>query len=212
MSPEPSVWMPKGDPPPRGWPVLVFLHGCGGTGNEHAPHAIAATEFGLAGITLPGPIRALGSGYAWPADGFRTTHEYLRDTLARCQGRLQFNPSQRLLCGFSQGATHVIGLLSTEPAEYAAGIALSPGEGPPIPDPDRTQPGRAALYVAHGAREFPVFRKKAKRCEMAWRRAGWPILLETHSGSHHMPYDWATRFPRIIRWFTEQDRLRQAVL
>jgi hypothetical protein len=98
----------------------------------------------------------------------------------------------------------VIGLLAQRPESYPGGIALSPGEGPPIPNPDRTAARALALYVAYGAREFPAFRKKARRCAGAWHRAGWPCLLEAHAGGHQMPPDWDARFPRIMQWLVER--------
>jgi predicted esterase len=204
MIAETSIRQPRGEPPNGGWPVLVFLHGCGGTGSEHTPHAIAATALGLAAVAIPGPIVAPGGGLAWPADGFETTHAYLQRELTRCVGQFRLDRSRPLLCGFSQGATHVVGLLATNPDAYAGGIALSPGEGPPIPAPDRLRSVRPPLYVAYGAREFPAFRKMARRCADVWRRAGYPTRLETHAGSHHMPLDWETRLPQIMRWLGAQ--------
>jgi predicted esterase len=204
MFAETAIWQPRCDPPIGGWPVLLFLHGCGGTGREHTPHARAATAQGLAAVAIPGPVAALGGGLAWPADGFETTHAYLQRALTGCGGQLPLNRARPLLCGFSQGATHVVGLLATHPDGYAGGIALSPGEGPPIPAPNQTRSAQPPLCVTYGARDFPAFRKKARRCSRAWRRAGWPCLLEAHAGSHQMPQDWGERFPRMLRWLGER--------
>jgi predicted esterase len=193
------AWFPAIDPPTDGWPVLFFLHGCGGTGDEHAPHAGLAAHLGLAAFTVPGPVALRGSGRAWPADGFGATYDCLWDALARWDAQVanKLDRSQVLLCGFSQGATHVIGLLAQMPTSFAGGIALSPGEGPPVSEPDPRGP---ALYVAYGVREYPAFRKKARRCAEAWRQARWPCLLETHAGGHQMPPDWDNRLPRILQW------------
>ncbi len=194
------LWLPRGEPPSRGWPVLLFLHGCGGDGGEHARHAAAAAARGLAAAAPPGPVGALGGGRAWPAVGFGATHEYLRQMLDLCGARARVDRSRTFLCGLSQGATHVVGLLATRPEEYSGGMALSPGDGPAIPEPAGSACGAPALYVGYGAREYPAFRKKARRCAGLWRRAGWPWRLEAHAGGHHMPADWDARFPDIAAW------------
>jgi predicted esterase len=104
------------------------------------------------------------------------------------------------LCGFSQGATHAIGLLLSRPEQYRGALALSPGEGPAIPVARNSAVRARPLYVAYGRKEYRVFRKKAQRCAALWQHAKWPCLLESHPGSHHFPGDWVSRFPRLVAW------------
>jgi predicted esterase len=191
---------PKGNPPPKGWPVFVFLHGCGEYGGAYAVHAEAAAERGFVGIAPSGPVATRSGGRAWPADGFAATDEYLREILAHCERREEMDRSRVFLCGFSQGATHAVGLLVSRPEAYRGALALSPGEGPPIPAALKSPFCPRPLCVVYGRKEYRVFRKKAQRCAALWRRAKWPCLLETHPGAHHFPVDWDGRFTGIVRW------------
>jgi predicted esterase len=194
------VRTPKGDRPPKGWPVLLFLHGAGDYGGAHAVHAESAAEHGFFAIAPSGPFSTRRAGRAWPAHGFAVTDQYLQEILARWEEREQMDRTRVFLCGFSQGATHAIGLLLSRPEEYRGALALSPGEGPAIPTTLKSACRPRPLYVIYGRKEFRVFRKKAQRCAALWQRAKWPCLLETHPGSHHFPGDWDSRFPRLVGW------------
>jgi hypothetical protein len=94
------VWLPRTGRPARGWPALLFQHGCGGTGDEHAPHAALAARLGLAGIIVPGPIALRGGENAWPADGFQTTHDYLQGALALGPGLVDIDRSKVCYAAF----------------------------------------------------------------------------------------------------------------
>jgi predicted esterase len=180
--------------------VLLFLHGCGEYGGAYVDIARAATEHGFAGIAPTGPVATRGGGRAWPADSFTATHEYLRETLARCEMREEIDCTRVFLSGFSQGATHAVGLLASMPEEYQGALAMSPGEGPPIPTVVNSALCPRPLYVAYGQKEYRVFRKKAQRCSALWRRAKWPCLLDSHPGWHQFPSDWDRRFPKVMQW------------
>jgi len=152
------VRVPRGDPPAQGQPVILFLHGCGECGEAYLDHAEVAAEHGYAGIAVSGPLGMPGRRHAWPGDGFETTHRHLQEMLAQCDARNQLDRSRILLCGFSQGATHAVGLLASKPEEYQGALAFSPGEGPAIP----AMPSSASSPRAHP----PVVRKSNQRSEL----------------------------------------------
>jgi predicted esterase len=201
----PCVRIPPGNAPTSGWPLFLFLHGVGECGAAYRTHVEAATKQGFAGIAPSGPTVTSGGGRAWPRD-LDATNAYLREILA-IYAREDVNRASVFLCGFSQGATHAIGLLLSRPEEYLGAIVLSPGEGPPIPvalsSVDRSRP----LYVTCGTREYRAFRKKTQRVAALCRRKRWPCWLETHPGGHHFPCDWDNRFPRVVRWLQSPEPL-----
>lgn len=193
------VQVPQGNPPPGGWPVLVFLHGCGEHGGAYAADAAVAAENGFAGVAPSGPVAVSHTGRAWPGD-LGLTDDHLQDVLRRCEGGPRLDRGRVFLCGFSQGATHAYGLLAARPDHYRGAIVLSPGEGPVPPPPTTAADGPRPLYVSHGVNEFRAFRQRAKKWAAAWRRTRCPCLLEPHPGGHHLPADWGSRFPRVLGW------------
>ncbi len=193
------VRVPVGSPPPSGWPVLVFLHGCGERPASYAVHAALAAACDLAGIAPPGPAATSHAGRSWPGE-LSVTGDCVQSALDRCERDHLVDRGRVYLCGFSQGATHAYGLLAARPDLYRGAIVLSPGEGPPPPALVRTVGPPRSLYVAHGQQEYRVFRKRAQKYAALWRRAGWPCWLEPHPGGHHFPVDWHARLPRILEW------------
>lgn len=190
----------KGTRPSNGWPVFLFLHGFGDFGGSYVAQTEAAAKKGYMGIAPSGPVVIREGRHGWPADNFAVTHEYLQVILNRQQETESIDRSRVFLCGFSQGATHAVGLLVSWPEEYHGAVALSPGDGPPIPLAMKSTPCPRPLCVVYGQKEYRVFRKRAQRIAAMWRRAKWPCLLETHSGSHHFPENWDSRFVGIVQW------------
>jgi predicted esterase len=202
------VWaqVPPGNPPVGGWPVLLFLHGAGGTAGAYAVYAAATAAHGFAGIAVSGPVETAGPGCTWPASDVKDTHEFLQNALACPACPVGLNRNRLFLCGFSQGATHAFGLLASQLPTYAGAIVLSPGEGPSAPAPAKLATNPRPLYVAFGQQEHRPFRKRAQSYAVLWRRRGWPLWLDPHPGSHHFPADWDSRLPRILGWFKEFQR------
>jgi predicted esterase len=206
-------WVRIPDEPssPQGWPVLLFLHGCGERGSSYVVHAQAAANHGFAGIAVSGPLPTRNGGYSWPG-GLAATHDHLEALLSRLSGRVPLDRRRVFLCGFSQGATHdAYGLLLSHPQNYRGAIVLSPGEGPPPPAIEKAGTAARPLYLAHGQKEYRAFRQRARKWAALWRRRGWPCWLEAHAGGHHFPADWGSRFPAVLGWLGDQVRDQEAV-
>jgi predicted esterase len=202
------VRVPSGAPQTGGWPVIVFLHGAGERTAAYAARTALAADHGFAGVAPSGPMGTTHAGRSWSGD-LATTNDCVRVALGQCEDSHQVDRGRIYLCGFSQGATHAIGLLLSRPEEYRGALALSPGEGPALPAVPPLVLCPRPLYVAYGEKEYRVFRKKAQRCAALWRRAKWPCLLETHPGAYHFPADWDRRFPRLVQWLETAARQTQ---
>jgi predicted esterase len=198
----PSIHVPEGVAPSNGWPILLFLHGYGDNGESYGPLADAATQCGFAGITISGPVVLWDQEYSWPTENFAATHSYLRRVLTHYSESKDLDRSRIYLCGFSQGATHAVGLVASYPREYAGAIALSPGGRPQLPQDVQTANPARPLYVTVGQMEHPANKELAKQSAELWRRASWPLLQHLHPGNHEFPDDWSDRFPRVLTWIS----------
>jgi predicted esterase len=200
-----QVRTPKGNPPAAGWPVLVFLHGCGENQNAYVHLAEAAANNGFTGVAISGPITMRGGRCAWPEQSL-ATHGYLREVLARSEEEIEMGRARLFLCGFSQGGTHAFDLLVSRPDDYWGAIVLSPGDGPVPSAVAQAVKHPRPLVVAYGQKEYRIFRKRAQKFAKMWQRENWPCLLESHPGGHHFPADWESRLPRHLRWLDAQTR------
>jgi predicted esterase len=200
------VVVPEGDPPAKGWPVVVFLHGMGDHAGAYVGHAEEAAELGYAGLALSGPVVQWDNQHAWPSENFETTHNHLQKVLADHQGRSKLNPERVFLVGFSQGAVHAAGLLASHPGSYSGAIVLSPGGPPGVP---RKLDGRGPprpMCVIYGQKELLGNVVEARDCAAVWKNAKWPLLEEKHPGTHHFPFDWESRFSRLLKWLDQNSK------
>jgi predicted esterase len=190
---------PGGSSPPRGWPVLVFLHGCGERAAMYTAHVALAAECGFVGLAPSGPVATRSAGRSWSGD-LASTDDCVQSALAPSEAGHGWDRGRVYLCGFSQGATHAYGLLAARPDRYVGAIVLSPGEGPEPPPVPPVAQGPRPVYLSFGQGEYRAFRQRAQNWAGRWRRAGQPCLLEPHPGGHHLPEDWADRIPRVVSW------------
>jgi poly(3-hydroxybutyrate) depolymerase len=201
------VRVPGSGAPSDGWPVLVFLHGCGERAGLYRTHTALAAECGFVGVAPSGPLATSSVGRSWPAE-LSATDDRIRAALARCEGDHRLDHGRVYLCGFSQGATHAYGLLAARPDRYLGAAILSPGEGPTPPPVPRALGGPRPVYMTYGQGEYRAFRQRARKWGALWQRAGHPYRLEPHTGGHHFPFDWPARFPDVMGWLSGQSTRR----
>lgn len=196
---ETVVRLPGAASPPAGWPVLVFLHGCGESPAAYGLHAALAAACNLVGLVPSGPVLTSYFGRAWPAE-LSATGDCMEAALDRCAAQHPVDRARVFLCGFSQGATHAYRLLGARPGRYQGAMILSAGNGP-LPPPFAERPdGPRPLYVTYGRMKYRAFRKRSEKYAALWRRAGQPVWIEPHAGGHQFPADWHARFPLVAEW------------
>jgi predicted esterase len=200
------IALPDGNPPAKGWLVVMFLHGMGDHAGAYIPNAEAAAENGFAGIAVSGPVVQWENRHAWPSEDFETTHEHLQKVLGNYRDRNVLDTSRVFLVGFSQGAVHAAGLLASHPNLYSGAIVLSPGGPPGVPKKLNGKSSPRPMCVIHGEKELLGNVMEARACASVWKNAGWPLLEEKHSGTHHFPSDWDERFPRLLKWLAQNSK------
>jgi predicted esterase len=197
--------MPKGQPPPEGWPVLLFLHGYGAGNESYAWVTKLAAAHGFVGLAPSGLVLS-ANFYGWPGGPAERTHKYLQPLLEKYRMHKHIDLSRLYLCGFSQGATIAAGLVAAYPQTYAGAIALSPGGTTTTPPGAVNTAGpRRPLFVTSGRQESLFVLLRQKLLGNLWRKANWPFREEYHPGGHEFPAGWETQFPEIVRWLVEQN-------
>jgi phospholipase/carboxylesterase len=179
---------------PATWPLLVFLHGAGGSA-EHSL-ALAGAAAVDAGCLLLAPS---STGRTWDliAGGLGPDVAVLDAALEEV---FAVAPVSRVaIGGFSDGASYAssLGLANGDLVEEV--LAFSPGFVAP---PGRT--GRPRIWISHGTgdRVLPVERC-GRRVARDLTRAGYDVTYEEFTGGHVVPpalltaalADWLGRAP-----------------
>jgi dienelactone hydrolase len=180
------------------WPAVVLLHGCTGTGDA-ALRAWAARlrDWGYL-VALPDSYapRSIGKGAC--ADGAVPELERAKDayaTLHALEARPDVAPTRVGVLGQGHGGTAVLTALSDKMGNrawylvdarhrFSAGIALSPGCGPPLAPPYAYSATDPLLILAGAADDW----MPAGLCEVLVRTAPQhpgTIALTVYPGARH---------------------------
>ncbi len=161
-------------------PLLVTLHGYGGTGLGGLQSYLAFAE--SARVVLVSPD-ARGSTWDRAFGGFGVDASFLdnalSDTFLRCSIDLQ----RIAIAGFSDGASYALSLGLTNGDLFRQILAFAPGYmSPNVPR------GRPAVFIAHGNRDdvLPVQRTRT-RFVPRLESDGYALTYREFDGTHEVP-------------------------
>lgn len=144
----------------KGAPIVVFLHGAGGSGETAMRNTGLVSSFvsrGYAVITPTGSRKFRNSaGYVWsfyPGRRSRDEAAFLKDVVADAEARFDVDGSMVLLSGFSAGAFMVSYLACEAPDTFAAYAPVAGGFWRPHPE---SCEGPVKLFQTHGWRDSTV--------------------------------------------------------
>ena len=145
---------------PEGAPVVVFLHGAGGTGGYSISNADVVAPMLARGyaVIAPDGSRSFGNGggRVWnflPGREGRDEADFLRDVLRDAAGRFALDTGAPVLAGFSAGGFMVSYLACARPGDFAAYAPVSGGFWRPQPEHCA---GPVQLFQTHGWRDTTV--------------------------------------------------------
>jgi phospholipase/carboxylesterase len=184
------LYLPSAPAAP-GTPLVVMLHGAGGTGRRAASLVLRHAESWGCAVLAP-DARA----ETWDAmtGGFGPDVRFLERALAATRGRAAIDPARIAVAGFSDGATYALALGRANGSLFGAVLAFSPGFLIHI-----RAAGTPRCFVAHGLRDeiLPIDRC-SRRIVPELRRAGYSVTYREFDGPHAVP-------PEIagdgLRWF-----------
>ena len=200
------LYVPEGAVSGDRVPLLVLLHGAGGTaasilGRFHREAAargiilLAVKSRGSTWDLIGGRVRAPSGGAASRIGA--ATSDYaadvprIDDALARTFRRVRVAPGRIALAGFSDGASYALSVGIANPRLFGNVLAFSPGMA--------ALPGRRAgeatpqtIFVSHGRSDTILsYRYTADRIVPTLRSAG-SVTFRTFAGGHTIPADVGT--------------------
>ncbi|MGY2050237.1 alpha/beta hydrolase [Methylobacterium sp. JK268] len=174
------VLVPPSLPASHPAPLVVMLHGAGGSGREVLP--LVADSAAAKGIVVLAPDSRRVS---WDVidRGFGPDTAFLDDALVFLFARLEIDPARIALAGFSDGASYALSLGLANGALFRDLIAFSPGFCAPA-----QREGAPRIFLSHG-REDPVlpFARCGDRLAGILARASYDVAYRPFSGGHVVP-------------------------
>jgi phospholipase/carboxylesterase len=160
-------------------PLVLLLHGAGGTGAGAAQRFRAyADDLGIAFVAPD------SAAVSWDRnDRLASDVKFIDRALAVAFRRIKTTPERLRIGGFSDGASYSLSVGLTNGDLFARILALSPGFcGPALPR------GKPQLYFTHGTRDeiLPIDITSRKIVPML-QRAGYAVEFHEFDGRHETP-------------------------
>jgi phospholipase/carboxylesterase len=177
--------VPGGYAPERPAPLLVVLHGAGGTGRAAAaPLREVAEELGVLVLAPDSRGRTWDMILGW----YGPDVAFLDGALADVFARLAVDPARVALAGFSDGASYALSLGLSNGDLFGDLIAFSPGFLAPV-----ARNGAPRVFVSHGTQDpvLPIDHA-SRRLVPQLRAGGYAVRYVELEGGHAVP-------PEVLR-------------
>lgn len=204
----PIVMRPEGSPPEGGWPLMMIMHGYGGTSTTWVDYLESWTRQGFVSVGVTGPVAMADFWFRWPIDSVDKTHDYLQVILKDEEVLKDTRQDAVFLMGFSQGAVHALQIIAKHPDQYAGVIAISPmGKPNKLGSMNLSRETPRSIVLISGQREPHETQQSIRWVQQACQRSGWWHERRVHTGGRHIPKNWHEIEPVIAK--TLKRRLEQ---
>ena len=186
------LYVPPQYRPDQPVPLLLVLHGAGGSGQGIAQRFKAyADELGIAFVAPD------SADVTWDRiDRLVTDVRFIDRALATAYRRINTLPGSPGVAGFSDGASYALALGLTNGDLFRRILAMSPGFCTPA-----QEHGKPAIYVTHGTRdEILPIGICSRTIVPALRRDGYAVQYQEFDGGHETPssichpaFEWLVR-------------------
>jgi phospholipase/carboxylesterase len=163
-------------------PLLVLLHGAGGSGERLLRRFSSAADERSIAIVAPD-----SRGQTWDAirDGFGPDVPFLNRVLQRVFETVAVDPERVAVGGFSDGASYALSLGLINGDLFRRVAAFSPGFVV-----DGSMHGRPRVFISHGiADQILPIDQCSRRIVAALKRRGYDVTFHEFNGGHEMPTD-----------------------
>ena len=185
------IYAPGGYTPARPAPLVVMLHGAGGSARRGLPRLQALAD--ATGLLL---LAVDSRANTWDAviGGFGPDTKFIDGALARVFAGYAVDPARIAVEGFSDGASYALGLGLTNGDLFTHTIAFSPGS---LPLQERN--GAPAVFISHGTADqvLPID-LCSRRIVPELQRHDYAVRYVEFEGDHQVPPAIAEQ---AVRWF-----------
>jgi phospholipase/carboxylesterase len=186
-------YVPKNYSPDKAWPLIVLLHGAGGTGRATSYAFPFADEFG---VVLAAPDSRDEGTWDLLLHGYGPDVEFIGAALELVQGRLKIERQHRGLFGHSDGASYSLSLSIGTGDTFGHVAAFSPG----VMRPAEVH-GKPKIFISHGLGDpiMPID-VTSRTFVPRLKRLGYDVTYREYEGRHgvtpaivHEAFEWFIR-------------------
>ena len=182
------LYVPKGYTEGEIMPLLVWLHGAGGSGNVSSNLSALADEFGIIVLAPDSREWTWGSILGdWEPD-----LDFLQLAMQQAQRRCTIDRERIWLGGFSDGASFSLSLGISYGKVFRRVYAGSPGLMQPI-----AADGKPPVFISHGTSDptMPID-QTSRRFVPRLKTLGYDVTYREYAGRHTLP-------PEVLREVVE---------
>ena len=180
-----AVLQMPGAVPATPLPLLLMLHGAGGSGQGVLRRVAAAAED--AGVAVLAPDSRDGT---WDAirGSFGRDVAFIDRALAKVFEIVSVDPQRIAVGGFSDGASYALSLGLVNGDLFRTIVAFSPGFI--VDGVDAGGRGRPEVFISHGTSDqiLPID-QCSRRIVPQLRRSGYTVTFREFEGRHELPLD-----------------------
>jgi len=177
---DPVLHIPPGLDAGRAAPLLIALHGAGGSAASGLALLQPVADQRDLLVLAPASV-----GATWDAirRGYGPDVDLIDRALAAVSTRVRVDPERIAVAGFSDGASYALGLGLANGRLFSRVVAFSPGFIPPA-----GRSGRPAVFVSHGAADdvLPI-QRTSWRIVPALEEDGYDVTYREFAGGHTVP-------------------------
>lgn len=187
------TWLPKGEKPADGWPLLVFLHGAGERGSDlelikkHGPPKLAGTKPELDSFFMIAPQCPQGRWWDTVA---------VKELIDKTVAGQPVDPKRIYITGISMGGFATWSLLKEHPDLMAAAIPICGGGDPASVSKFKTVP----IWTFHGDKDEAVPFQKSVDMVEALKKVDGNIKFTEYPGVRHDSWTQTFDNPEIYAW------------
>lgn len=177
---DPVLHVPPGLDADRAAPLLVALHGAGGSAASGLGFLQSAAD--ERGLLLLAPA---SSGPTWDAirSGYGPDVDLIDRALTAVFSKVRVDTERIAVAGFSDGASYALGLGLANGRLFGRVVAFSPGF---VPRAGRS--GRPGVFVSHGdVDEVLPIGRTSRRIVPALQDDGYDVTYREFAGGHTVP-------------------------
>jgi phospholipase/carboxylesterase len=186
------LYVPKGYTTEKPLPLLVWLHGAGGSGNVSQALGDLADEFGIIVLAPDSRKWTWGSILGdWDPD-----LEFLQQAMIQTQRRCAVDKQRIWLGGFSDGASMSLSLGISYGNIFTRVYAGAPGLMQPI-----AANGKPPIMISHGRQDptMPID-DTSRQFVPRLKRLGYDVTYREYDGRHTLPPE---ILREVIEWITK---------
>lgn len=175
-----TLYVPASYSPDKAMPLLVALHGAGGSSSYWKSYHYRAEERDMIVLAIDSRLRTWDLILGGYGDDLQFLDRALKHVFLRCN----IDPEHIALCGYSDGATYALSLGISNGDLFSHLIGYSPGYVVSL-DPIV---GKPSIYISHGTRDS-VLPVQGSRNDIVptFKNDGYDVTYNEFDGGHGVP-------------------------